>query len=132
MGVCSLSVGPNHSRSDGKAEAAVKIAKRLLKRSQDTSHTRVAALDLGKGLGEDIQEHQHSHGKILPPLQVSEPVLVKDVKAKKAQQNQSPVQIRYGSGWSYVFNVEGNVLHRNREFMKPSKNRPADRTEPRG
>ena len=38
---------PNHSRSDGKAEAAVKIAKRLLKRSQDTSHTRVAAVDLG-------------------------------------------------------------------------------------
>ena len=37
--------GPNHSRSDGKAEAAVKIAKRLLKRSQDTSHTRVTAVD---------------------------------------------------------------------------------------
>eukprot|EP00731_Ephydatia_muelleri_P008089 Em0004g427a len=34
-------------RSDGKAETAVKIAKRLLKRSQDTSHTRVAAVDLG-------------------------------------------------------------------------------------
>ena len=104
---------PNHSRSDGKAKAAVKIAKRLLKRSQDTSHTRVAAVDLGtspcqrligrrtrsvvplneseevralssdKGLGEDIQEHQHRHGKILPPLQVIEPVLVKDVKLRR-------------------------------------------------
>ena len=34
------------------------------------------------------------------------------------------------SGRSFVFDVEGNVLHRNREFLKPSKNGPAGRTEP--
>ena len=116
---------PYHSRSNGKAEAAVKIAKRLLKRSLDPylallewRNTPTVGLDtspcqrlLGRRTRSvvpvhrtklesstvskvwekklerqsKIQEHQHKQGKNLPPLQVGEPVLVKEVKGKKGQ-----------------------------------------------
>ena len=159
---------PYHSRSNGKAEAAVKIAKRLLKRSQDPylallewRNTPTVDIDtspcqrlLGRRTRSvvpihrkklesstvakvwekklerqsKIQEHQHKQGKNLPPLQVGEPVLVKEVRGKKSQWNRGYCLEKL-SGQSYVVEVEDKLLHRNREFLKPSKNLPAVHTE---
>ena len=76
-----------------------------------------------------IQEHQNRHGKNLPALKFGEPVLVKEVKGKKAKWNWGYCLDKL-SGWSYVVEIEDKLLHRNREFLKPSKNLPADHTEP--
>ena len=116
---------PYHSQSNGKAEAAVKIVKRLLKRSQDPyrailkwRNTPTAEFDtspcqrffgrrtrcvvpvtvrklIPRHPGDlwekkverqrKIQKCKTQTGRNLPPLQVGEPVLVRDVMAKKTQ-----------------------------------------------
>ena len=159
---------PYHSQSNGKAEAAVKIVKRLLKRSPDPYRAilewrNTPTVELGTSpcqrlLGRrtrgvvpvpasklmpsspvemwekkaerqrKIQEYKTRSGRNLPPLQVGEPVLVQDVKARKTQWERGYCRDKLSSR-SYVVEVEGQLLHRNRQFLKPSKNLPMETTE---
>ena len=136
---------PYHSQSNGKAEAAVKIVKRLLKRNLDPYRAilewrNTPTVELGtspcqrlfgrrtRGVvpvpasklmpsspvemwekkaerQRKIQEYKTRSGRNLPPLQVGEPVLVQDVKARKTQWERGYCRDKLSSR-SYVVEVE--------------------------
>ena len=150
---------PYNSRSNGKAESAVKIAKKLFKRSMDpylallewrntptiginASHCQrllarrirgIVATSSAKleweppsGMWEKkrdrqrrIQAQQEGKGRSLAPLRSGEPVLVQDLRARKTQWMRGHYvdQITDRSG---IVEVDGQLLHRNRQFLKPT------------
>ena len=55
----------------------------------------------------------------LPPLRLEEPVLVQDVCVKKTQWSTGKCLDQL-SDWSYIVDVDGDILRRNRRFLKPS------------
>ena len=162
---------PYNSRSNGKAESAVKIVKKLFKRSTDPylallewRNTPTAGLDsspcqrlMGRQIrgvvpsaqanlasGQTIEvwrkkmarqqqtlSRYDGRGRTLRKLNRGEPVLVQDLRAKKTQ------WVR-GRCWdqltdrSYTVEVDGQLLHRNRQFLKPSQNLPPTDTEQGG
>ena len=71
-----------------------------------------------------VQRQQSIHSKLsakgrdLPPLRVGQPVLVQDVNARKTEWR----RLCQGqlSNRSYVVDVDGQPLHRNRRFLKPT------------
>ena len=52
-------------------------------------------------------------------------MLVQDVKAKKAQWERGYCRDKLYSR-SYIIEVDGQLLHRNRQFLKPCKNLPTE------
>ena len=62
-------------------------------------------------------------GKDLPPLRVGQPVLVQDVLARKAQWSRGYC-VDQLSDRSYVVNVDGQFLRRNRQLLRPTVNQP--------
>ena len=154
---------PYNSQSNGKAESAVKIAKRLFKRSRDPylallewRNTPTIGLDtspsqrlfarrtrgavpsseakltakLPQGIWEkkihrqtQVQMRQGGKGSSLTPLRKGEPVLVQDLRARKTQWLRGRCEGQL-SKRSYTVEVDGQLLHRNRQFLKPSWNAP--------
>ena len=154
---------PYHSRSNGKAEAAVKIAKRIFKRSLDpylallewrntptvgleaspcqrlfSRRTRGAVPTSSAKLKQEpqiemwekktgrqrqIQAQQGGKGRRLPPLQYGEPVLVQDLRASKTKWLRGRC-VDQLTERSYTVDVDGQLVHRNRQFMKPSSHVP--------
>ena len=152
-----------NSQSNGKAESAVKIAKRLFKRSRDPylallewRNTPTIGLDsspsqrllarrttgavpvsVGKlavnmppGNWEknlhrqaQIQRHHSGYGFTFTPLRKGEPVLVQDLRARKTQWMRGRCEGQLSKS-SYTAEVDGQLLHRNRQFLKPSLNSP--------
>ncbi|KAL5477674.1 hypothetical protein EMCRGX_G024499, partial [Ephydatia muelleri] len=152
-----------NSQSNGKAESAVKIAKRLFKRSRDpylallewrntptigldsspsqrllARRTRGAvpvsvgklAVNMPPGNWEkklhrqaQIQRHHSGYGSTLTPLRKGEPVLVQDLRARKTQWMRGRCEGQLSKS-SYTVEVDGQLLHRNRQFLKPSLNSP--------
>ena len=158
---------PYNSRSNGKAESAVKIAKRLLKRSQDpyrallewrntptaglgsspaqrllARQTRAAVPTNPKKLKAAPQSQMwekkverqrkiqasRTTGKDLPPLRVGQPVLVQDVLARKTQWSRGYC-VDQLSDRSYVVNVDGRFLRRNRQLLRPTVNQPDEQPD---
>ena len=62
----------------------------------------------------------------LPPLQLGKPVL--DVRAKKTQWSRGRCLDQL-SDRSYIVDVDGEILRRNRRFLKPSAHRPMGHEE---
>ena len=154
---------PYNSRSNGKVESAVKIAKRLLKRSNDpylallewrntpttgmgsspvqrlfARRTRAAVPTGLKKLNPTTQAHTWEKkiykqqklqalrgGRNLPPLRVGEPVLIQDVLASKTQWSRGQCRGKL-SDRSYLVEVDGRLLRRNRQLLRPSKNLPEE------
>ena len=154
---------PYNSQSNGKAESAVKIAKRLFKRSRDPylallewRNTPTAGLDtspsqrlfarrtrgaitsseaklaakLPQGTWEkkvhkqaQIQLYRSGKGSTFAPLRKGEPVLVQDLRARKTQWMRGKCEGQLSKN-SYTVEVDGQLLHRNRQFVKPSWNSP--------
>ena len=152
-----------NSQSNGKAESAVKIAKRLFKRSRDpylallewrntptigldsspsqrllARRTRGAvpvsdgklAVNMPPGNWEkklhrqaQIQRHHSGYGSTFTPLRKGEPVLVQDLRARKTQWMRGRCEGQLSKS-SYTVEVDGQLLHRNRQFLKPSLNSP--------
>ncbi|KAL5515944.1 hypothetical protein EMCRGX_G001194 [Ephydatia muelleri] len=152
-----------NSQSNGKAESAVKIAKRLFKRSRDpylallewrntptigldsspsqrllARRTRGAvpvsdgklAVNMPPGNWEkklhrqaQIQRHHSGYGSTFTPLRKGEPVLVQDLRAHKTQWMRGRCEGQLSKS-SYTVEVDGQLLHRNRQFLKPSLNSP--------
>eukprot|EP00731_Ephydatia_muelleri_P009993 Em0005g579a len=153
---------PYNSQSNGKAESAVKIAKKLLRRSKDPfwallewHNTPTVGLDSSPSQRflarrtrgavpiatdklvpkvqddtwrkkvhqqEGIQDRTNSR-RDHPPLQVGQPILVQDMLAKKTQWNRGMCVDKL-SDKSYVVDVDGQVLRRNRRFLKQTYNWP--------
>eukprot|EP00731_Ephydatia_muelleri_P018174 Em0011g214a len=154
---------PYHSQSNGKAEAAVKIAKRIFKRSSDpylallewrntptvglgaspcqrlfsrrtrgavpTSSAKlkqepqVKMWEKKTGRQRQIQAQQSGKGHRLPPLQYGEPVLVQDLRASKTKWLRGRC-VDQLTERSYTVDVDGQLVHRNRQFIKPSSHVP--------
>ena len=55
----------------------------------------------------------------LSPLSVGQPVLVQDAHARKTEWRRELCQGQL-SNRSYVVDVDGQPLHRNRQFIKPT------------
>ena len=64
----------------------------------------------------------------LPLLRLGEPVLVQDVRAKKTQWSSGRCLDQL-SDRSYIVDVDGEILRRNRRFLKPSCHQPVDHEE---
>lgn len=75
------------------------------------------------GRQRQIQAQQGRKGHRLPPLQYGEPVLVQDLRASKTKwlRGQCMDQLTEHSN---TVHVEGQLLHRNKKFMKPSSHVP--------
>eukprot|EP00731_Ephydatia_muelleri_P034422 Em0059g7a len=154
---------PYHSQSNGKAEAAVKIAKRIFKRSSDpylallewrntptvglgaspcqrlfsrrtrgavpTSSAKlkqepqVKMWEKKTGRQRQIQAQQSGKGHRLPPLQYGEPVLVQDLRASKTKWLRGRC-VDQLTERSYTVDVDGQLVHRNRQFIRPSSHVP--------
>ena len=70
-----------------------------------------------------IQAQQEGKGRSLAPLKKGEPVLVQDVQARKTQWMRGHYleQLTDRSG---IEEVDGRLLHRNRQLPKPTPNAP--------
>ncbi|KAL5510796.1 hypothetical protein EMCRGX_G006398 [Ephydatia muelleri] len=158
---------PYNSPSNGKAESAVKIAKRLIKKSADpymallewrntptigmgsspnqrlfSRRTRGAVITSTAKLQPELQQNvwekktvkqrqmlanQQGRNAVLPPLRIGQPVLVQDMLAQKTQWNRGRC-VSQLSPRSYMVEVEGQLLRRNRGFLRPTSHGP-DTTE---
>jgi len=67
-------------------------------------------------------------GKDLPPLRVGQPVLVQDVLARKTQWSRGYC-VDQLSDRSYVVNVDGRFLRRNRQLLRPTVNQPDEQPD---
>ena len=120
----------------GFLESAIKIAKHYLYPSQylfacrtrgavPSSEAKLAA-KLRQGTWEkvhrqtQIQMHQSGKRSSLTILRKEEPVLVQDLRARKTQWMRGRCEGL--SKNSYTVEVDGQLLHRNRQFLKPSWN----------
>ena len=77
---------------------------------------------------QSIQSKLSAKGRDLPPLRVGQPVLVQDVHAKKTEWRRGLCQGQL-SNRSYVVDVDGQPLHRNRRFLKPTTVGPTQQEE---
>eukprot|EP00731_Ephydatia_muelleri_P024692 Em0016g963a len=157
---------PYNSQSNGKAESAVKIAKRLMKRSTDpylallewrntptigmgsspaqrllSRRTRGAVPIASSKLHPEVQTHvlekkeqkqhkmlQSSGGakrRALPPLETGKPILAQDMRAFKTQWKRGTC-VSQLSDRSYIVDIEGQLVRRNRRFLKQSENPPGE------
>eukprot|EP00731_Ephydatia_muelleri_P000916 Em0001g916a len=154
---------PYNSQSNGKAESAVKIAKRLMKRSTDpylewrntptigmgsspaqrllSRRTRGAVPIASSKLHPEVQTHvlekkeqkqhkmlQSSGGakrRALPPLVTGKPILAQDMRAFKTQWKRGTC-VSQLSDRSYIVDIEGQLVRRNRRFLKQSENPPGE------
>ena len=67
---------------------------------------------------------QRSDPKVpLEPIQVGQPVLVQDWLSKKTQRNRGGC-VDQLSDRSYIVDMDGDILRRNRVFLKPSSHQP--------
>ena len=157
---------PYNSQSNGKAESAVKIAKRLMKRSTDpylallewrntptigmgsspaqrllSRRTRGTVPIASSKLHPEVQTHvlekkeqkqhkmlQSSGGakrRALPPLETGKPILAQDMRAFKTQWKRGTC-VSQLSDRSYIVDIEGQLVRRNRRFLKQSENPPGE------
>ena len=68
-----------------------------------------------------IQDKTHSD----KPLHRGQPVVVQDLRARKTQWMQGRCVDRL-TDRSYTVEVDGKLLHHNRQFLKPSQNAPRE------
>lgn len=160
---------PYNSQSNGKAESAVKIAKRLLKLSKDPwlallEWRNTPTVDIGSSpcqwlfsrrtrggvvtsveklqpqVQEDmwqrklkkqqqIQARRGVNRNPLPPLTIGQPVLVQDWLSKKTQWIRG-LCVGQLSDRSYLVEVDGQLLRRNRVFLRPTTQAPPPMTPP--
>ena len=156
---------PYNSRSNGKVESAIKIAKRLFKRSPDPylallEWRNTPTMGFNASPGQRLLARRtrgivpSSQGKLAvepppadgwerkiarqqqmlrqqdkthsdKPLQRGQPVLVQDLRARKKQWMRGRCVDRL-TDRSYTVEVDGKLLHHNRQFLKPSQNAPRE------
>ena len=70
------------------------------------------------------QTRQKPAAKVqLEPIQVGQPVLVQDWLSRKTQWNRGKCMGQL-SDRSYIVDVDGQILRRNRVFLRPSSHQP--------
>ena len=76
-----------------------------------------------KRQGQIQAAQQEGKGRSLAPLKKGEPVLVQDMQARKTQWIRGHYLERL-TDRSGIVEVDGRLLHRNRQFLKPTPNAP--------
>ena len=79
------------------------------------------------GRQRQIQAQQSGKGHRLPPLQYRELVLVQDLRASKTEGLRGRC-VDQLTERSYTVDVDGQLVHRNRQFIKPSSHVPERRS----
>ena len=79
-------------------------------------------------MNKHLKTQARKTGRDLPALRVGQPVLVEDALARKTQWTRGRC-VDQLSDRSYVVEVDGRFLRRNRRFLRPTGNPPNEQTD---